>query len=492
MNDPLRIAAYCRVSTDKEEQTSSLLAQQTFFEEYAEKNNCQLVKLYTDEGKSGTKFKNRTAFRAMMEDAKRGLFDCVYVKDVSRLARNVVDFLQSVRTLKAMGIDCRFITSNMSLSDGELTLTILAAVAQEESANLSKRVKFGKKKNADQGKVPNFVFGYDKTDGDIFHLVINDEEASTVRRIFRLYLDGYGTYKIADLLNREKKTTKRKFPFSQNAVLRILRNQIYIGNVINGKEEVCDFLTGRRKKNEKNDWHIKEDAVAPIISPQTYYAVQKMLRAKSKSIHTTENNSPHLFSSLIACPKCGSPFRLIVRKYQNTYYKWVCRGRNQYGITFCDNNLVICEDTLFNEIMQHLKHQIPNLSDFFENIKKRCIRLYKTSITDRDITSLLRQKNNLENLRKRKIALFDADILTICELKEENQKILKEIKAIEQEIQTSSKQEREKNIETFCDNLLTIDNLFSKTFFKNTVLQKMIAKITADQNGIEVIFNKLT
>ena len=187
MNSPLRMAAYCRVSTEKDEQTASLKAQQEFFTEFAAKNDCQLIKLYTDEGKSGTKFKNRFAFQAMMEDAKRGIFDCVYVKDVSRLSRNVVDFLQSVRSLKALGVDCRFITSNMSLSDGELTLTILAAVAQEESANLSKRVKFGKKKNAENGKVPNFVFGYDKTDGDFFHLTINTAEAQIVKQIFHLY-----------------------------------------------------------------------------------------------------------------------------------------------------------------------------------------------------------------------------------------------------------------------------------------------------------------
>ena len=139
----MNIAAYCRVSTDKSDQLNSLEAQKRFFTEYTEKNGHNLVRLYADEGISGTKTKNRKEFLRLMRDAQQGLFDMVVVKDISRFARNTVDLLQNIRTLKALGIETTFLTSNMTvLGQSEFVLTIFGALAQEESANTSKRVKF--------------------------------------------------------------------------------------------------------------------------------------------------------------------------------------------------------------------------------------------------------------------------------------------------------------------------------------------------------------
>ena len=183
----MRLAAYCRVSTDKEEQLQSLETQKKFFNDFAKKNSHTLVKLYADEGITGTSLRRRNEFNRLIEDAKLGLFDLVAVKDISRMARNTVDFLQSIRTLKSMGINTIFVTSNMStLGDSEFTLTIFGALAQEESANLSKRVKFGKLINSQKGRVPRVIFGYDKVDN--FTLSINPIEAKIVRKIFDAYV----------------------------------------------------------------------------------------------------------------------------------------------------------------------------------------------------------------------------------------------------------------------------------------------------------------
>ena len=162
----MNIAAYCRVSTDKTDQLNSLEAQKEFFSEYTKRTGDTLVRLYADEGISGTKIKNRKEFLRMMSDAEHGLFDMVVVKDISRFARNTVDLLQNIRKLKALGIETQFLTANMtSMGNSEFVLTIFGALAQEESANTSKRVKFGKKMNAEKGRVPNIVYGYDKTIG---------------------------------------------------------------------------------------------------------------------------------------------------------------------------------------------------------------------------------------------------------------------------------------------------------------------------------------
>lgn len=170
----MNIAAYCRVFTDKADQLNSLEAPKAFFSEYTERTEDNLVRLYADEGISGTKIKNCKEFLRMMSDAEHGLFNMVVAKYISRFARNTVDLLQNVRKLKSLGIETQFLTANMtSMGNSEFVLTIFGALSQEESANTCKRVRFGKKMNAEKGRVPNIVFGYDKTIGDYFNLEIN-------------------------------------------------------------------------------------------------------------------------------------------------------------------------------------------------------------------------------------------------------------------------------------------------------------------------------
>ena len=223
----------------KADQLNSLEAQKQFFSEYTQRTGDNLVRLYADEGISGTKIKNRKEFLRMMADAEHGLFDMVVVKDISRFARNTVDLLQNVRKLKALGIETQFLTANMtSMGNSEFVLTIFGALAQEESANTSKRVKFGKKMNAEKGRVPNIVYGYDKTIGDYFNLAINEEEAAVIRQIYKWYIEeGYGAAKIANMLNAKGIRTKRNCQWSQNATCRILTNELYTGKIINGKQE---------------------------------------------------------------------------------------------------------------------------------------------------------------------------------------------------------------------------------------------------------------
>ena len=170
-----KVAIYARVSTEHEAQLSALENQiQYYDEELAKHPDWVLYDRYIDEGITGTSTKKRPNFMRMMEDAQNGCFDLIITREVSRFARNTVDLLQSVRKLKALGIETQFLTANMtSMGNSEFVLTIFGALAQEESANTSKRIKFGKKVNAEKGRVPNIVYGYDKTIGDYFNLTIN-------------------------------------------------------------------------------------------------------------------------------------------------------------------------------------------------------------------------------------------------------------------------------------------------------------------------------
>ena len=248
------VVAYCRVSTDKEDQLNSFEAQKAFFSEYTKRNDLNLIKIYADEGITGTSTKKRDEFNKMMSDSSSGIFDCILVKDVSRFARNTVDLLKSTRKLKANGVNVIFITGNMQTNESsEVILSIFGALAQEESANTSKRVKFGKRINAEKGKVPNFCYGYIKTKGDYFNLQINEQEAEIVREIFDLYVNqGYGTHKISKILNARGLKSLRGVNWTTTAVSRILKNKLYAGYVVNNVTEIEDFIEKTRRKKDKS------------------------------------------------------------------------------------------------------------------------------------------------------------------------------------------------------------------------------------------------
>jgi len=199
--------------------------------------------------------------------------------------------------------------ANMTvLGNSKFVLTIFAALAQEESANTSKRVKFGKQRNAEKGRVPNYIYGYDKTKGDYFNLQINEREATVIRRIFDMYVhDGHGAAKIANVLNAEGIRTKRGSEWSQNAVARILKNGLYIGKIINGKEEITDFLTGVRREKDESEWRIVERPDLAIVDENMYRKAQETLSGRHEAFKITgeRHSNKHLFSTLIKCADCG-------------------------------------------------------------------------------------------------------------------------------------------------------------------------------------------
>ena len=377
----MNIAAYCRVSTDKEDQLNSLEAQKAFFAEYTTRTGDTLIRLYADEGISGTKIKNRKEFLRMMSDAEHGLFDMVVVKDISRFARNTVDLLQNVRKLKSLGIETQFLTANMtSMGNSEFVLTIFGALAQEESANTSKRVKFGKKMNAEKGRVPNIVYGYNKTIGDYFNLEINQEEAVIIQQIYQWYTkEGYGAAKISNKLNERGLKTKRNCRWSQNAVCRILTNELYTGKIINGKQEVADFLTGRRTDKDETDWMVVERPDLRIIEPETYETAQQILQSRNKAFnmkHERQSNK-YLFSTLIKCKECGWSFRRTVRTYKNTYVRWVCSGHNGRGADSCPNAVTVDEEELIQALREYFAEMVKQKKNVIQNVVREFQRIYK-------------------------------------------------------------------------------------------------------------------
>ena len=494
----MNIAAYCRVSTDKEDQLNSLEAQNRFFAEYTQRTGDHLVRLYADEGISGTKIKNRKEFLRMMADAEKGLFEMVVVKDISRFARNTVDLLQNIRKLKALGIETQFLTANMtSMGNSEFVLTIFGALAQEESANTSKRVKFGKRLNAEKGRVPNIVYGYDKTAGDYFNLAINREEAAVIRQIYQWYTEeGYGGAKIANLLNEQGRRTKRGCLWSQNAVCRILTNELYTGKIINGKQEVTDFLTGQRIEKDETDWIVTDRPDLQIITPEVFQLAQEVLHSRHSAFKVTHErqSNKHLFSTLIKCKECGWSFRRTVRTYKNTYVRWVCSGHNGRGADSCPNAVTVDEEELIEALQEYFAGLLKAKKSVISYVVSQFQKVYKARDENLDYEKeLTAQLAKLQKTRQRYMDMYADDLITREELNAKIGGMRQEIERLENELKMISynltKGEQLESVLT--STFKEIEDITDVHQMTNTQLKRMIQKIEVDKEGNVDIYLRL-
>ena len=494
----MNIAAYCRVSTDKTDQLNSLETQKQFFNEYVKRSGDHLVKVYADEGISGTKIKNRKEFLQMMDDAQQGFFDIVVVKDISRFARNTVDLLQNVRKLKTIGIETQFLTANMtSMGNSEFVLTIFGALAQEESANTSKRIKFGKKVNAEKGRVPNIVYGYDKIIGDYFHLEINQREAKIIRQIFQWYIqEGFGCTWIANKLNEQGIRTKRNCRWSQNAVCRVLTNELYIGKVINGKQEVADFLTGQRKEKDETEWLVTERPELKIVDEKVFEQAQKILHSRYQALnlnHERQSNK-YLFSTIIKCKECGWSFRRIVRKYKNTYVRWVCSGHNGRGADACPNTVTLDEEELIKVLQEYFTNMLKNKKKVIQYVVKEFQRVYKAKDENVGYEKELRDKLSKQKaMREKFMDMYTDDLITRQELnnriggtRQEIERLEKELKMVSFSLQRG--EQLEELLNTTFQEMADIADVHQ---MKNMQLKKLIQKIEVDKDGNVDIYLKV-
>lgn len=494
----MNIAAYCRVSTDKADQLNSLEAQKRFFAEYTERTGDCLVRLYADEGISGTKIKNRREFLRMMADAEKGLFEMLVVKDISRFARNTVDLLQNIRRLKTLGIETQFLTANMtSMGNSEFVLTIFGALAQEESANTSKRVKFGKRINAEKGRVPNIVFGYDKTAGEYFDMKINAGEAETIRQIYKWYKDeGYGAAKIANMLNERRIRTKRNCAWSSVAVVRVLTNELFTGKVINGKQEVSDFLTGQRKKKDVSEWLVAEREDLRIIEPEDFDAVQEIMKARGRTfkVNNERHSNKYLFSTMIRCKECGWSFRRVERKFKNTYVRWVCSGRNGKGADSCANRTVIDETEVVAVLTRYFSGILANKKNVLRTVVAEFERIYRAQDEnaryEREIAAELAK---LRSNREKYMNMYTDDLISREELNRRLAGTRGRMEQLENELRTVGLRltRREQLEEILNKTFRSIEDVTDVAGMTNARLRKIVQRIEVDREGNVDIYLRL-
>lgn len=331
----LRVAAYCRVSSDSSDQLNSFLAQLNYYTNLVSSRDAwTLVDIYADEGITGTSAQKRQDFQRLLTDCRKGRVDKILVKSISRFARNTTDCLETVRELKSIGVGVCFEEQNIDTSNmsGELLTAVFAGIAQKESESISGNMRWSYKRRMESGTyVPTTLpYGYIRKDGKI---EIDPERAEIIRRIFAAYLAGESSQDIAAGLSKDQVPCRYGgTEWNPNAVRYILTNEKYTGNSLWQKFYTTDTLPYQHPRNRgQKESYYAENTHEAIVSMEDFTAAQELM-ARRRELLTPEQNIPYPFRRKIFCGNCETVFR---RKIINGIIYWACMGHDRKGNEFC-------------------------------------------------------------------------------------------------------------------------------------------------------------
>ena len=384
-----KVAGYARVSTDHDDQITSYAAQVDYYTNYIKgRDDWEFVGMYTDEGISATNTRHRDGFKRMVKDALDGKIYLIITKSVSRFARNTVDSLTTVRKLKDKGIEIYFEKENIWTLDakGELLITIMSSLAQEESRSISENVTWGHRKRFADGKVSvpfGRFLGYDR--GPNGNLVVNHEQAKTVKLIYRLFLSGFTYHSIArELTASGILTPGGKKRWSQQSVQHILTNEKYKGDALLQKSFTVNFLTKEKKQNEGEvpQYYVENDHEA-IISPQVFDWVQEEIKRRREGKKRYSGVS--IFSSKIKCGQCGGWYGAKVWHSTDKYRRTIYRCNDKFKSHCKTPHLT--EDDIKEVFIRAANQLIENKADILNSIT-----LLKERLTDTEALEEERDK----------------------------------------------------------------------------------------------------
>ncbi len=392
----LKVAAYCRVSTDAEDQLNSYRVQMEYYQRHIMSNDeWEFAGIYADEGITGTQTKKRVQFLKMIRDCEKGKIDMILTKSISRYARNIVDSLSYVRKLKAMGVAIYFEEQNInSLKEkNEVIIGLFSSFAQGESEHISENVRWGISKRMENGtylsKMDMFGYRRDKITKEVY---IVPEEAEIVRQIYRCFLDGMSTHGIAKELEKNNvKTFNGGNKWNQSVIMNILQNEKYCGDVMYQKTYIVDCLSKKQLVNHgKRNRYLVSNDHEPIISRELYYEVQAEF-AKRKTKRSTSDlaktgigrySSKYAFSELLVCKECGGHFRRkTVKKKDGTMHYWRCINRLDYADKYCANSVGFEENALKDAVCKALSEVVQKRSKGMELVKSHLV--YVASADDK-------------------------------------------------------------------------------------------------------------
>jgi site-specific DNA recombinase len=430
----LRVAAYCRVSTDSDEQATSYDTQIEHYTNFIQKNEeWEFADVFADDGISGTNTKKREEFNRMIEECMAGNIDMIITKSISRFARNTLDCLKYIRQLKEKNIPVFFEKENINTMDskGEVLLTIMASLAQQESESLSKNVKLGLQFRYQNGEVQvnhNRFMGYTKDDNG--NLVIEPTEAVIVKRIYLEYLQGASLKQIGDSLEADGiLTAAKKAKWRPETIKKILKNEKYIGDALLQKTYTVDVLTKKRVKNNGfvPQYYVENNHEA-IIPRDLYMQVQEEMIRRT-NLHSGDNrkkrvySSKYALSSIVYCPKCSDIYRRIAWNNRGKHsIVWRCVNRVEHGTNCCDaptiqetelkdalvkainmvvgskdDMLVALEDNIASVIAMKDEGSIESIKSKMEELQKE---LLKRANDKKDYNDIVAEIDRLRELRQ--------------------------------------------------------------------------------------------
>ena len=388
----LRVAAYCRVSTDSNDQKESLDTQKKHYESWIKMHsNWEFAGVFYDFGISGTKADARDGLQALLYECRIGRIDYILTKSISRFARNTVDSLTNIRKLKEKNIAVFFEKEGINTLEGsgELLITILSSQAQEESRNISENCHWGIVRRFEVGQVivnHNKFLGYTKDkDGN---LVVVPEEAELVRRIYRLFLEGNSSYRIKRILESEGiRTVTGNTVWQATVIDKMLTNEKYMGDALLQKTYTVDFLTKKKVVNKGivPQYYIEDDHEA-IIPKELFYRVQEekarrgnIYRAaikKKRGEEKSKYSGKYALSGLMICAECGQPYRRQVwSKYGKKSAVWRCDNRLKHGSERCKNSPTLKEEILHEAIMMAIGKVVEDQGEFVQAFRENVIRI---------------------------------------------------------------------------------------------------------------------
>ncbi len=416
----LRVAAYCRVSTEQEEQQNSYQVQIAYYSDLINKNKeWTLAGIFADEGISGTQTKKRTEFNRMIRMCKRKKIDLVITKSISRFARNTVDCLEYVRQLKDLGIGVIFEKENINTltMTSEFMIALYGSFAQAESESISKNVSWGVEKAFREGRVRyqyKYWLGYRKgADGKP---EIISEEAETVRMIFRLFLDGLSLQNVASALQCHGRLNRQGQPvWSTVAVKRILENEKYSGDCLLQKTYTADCITHKQVKNNgERAMFLVTDCHEAIIDRDTFnLAQQELARRKSKrkisDRTTTEQgkySSKFALSELMICGECGTPYRRCTwNVHGRKRIVWRCISRLDHGSRYCQNSPTIHEEPLHRAIVGAVNAYF-DCNEELRNLLKNTVESSLLTSDQNEMQVIEKRLTEIDNARNSYISLI--------------------------------------------------------------------------------------
>ena len=451
-----RVAAYCRVSTNNKEQINSYEAQKVYYTQKIEENpDWELAGIFADRGLSGTSLKKRDNFNKMIAACKRGRIDTILTKSLSRFARNTVDCLETVRMLRARGIGVIFEKENINTltESNEFLITLFSGFAQAESESLSGNIARGKMMSMQAGNVP---FQYKKLlgyrEGEDGKPEIDPEEAKTVRRIYRRYLEGCSLSQIQRELEADHVPTAQGIQrWSYQVIHNILTNERYIGDALLGKTYVLDCISKEVRKNngERPQYYVENNH--PAIIPREWFqrVKEEMTRRASKrkvmqrhgKTELGKYSAKYALSELLVCGECGTPYkRCTWARNGKKRIVWRCISRLEFGTKYCHDSPTLDEEKLHKAILEALNE----FAQADSEVKEDMLNFTRLVWAGQEANgpSLISLKQRLGDITAEQARLLDRVLenmddpdlnVQLKALMDEKQAVQEQVQAVEQE-----------------------------------------------------------